>query len=403
MVWSWFCGQPLTHKLVGAFAGSDVAWPSSSCAETGRCEFRLSSEHIPDTWALVDVVEGFRFFQIGACSSTQSEVKAFVHSLGPSAMRPGFSGVALLAHRQTEGKGRRGRAWHDTAGGLAISFFFPERVLLPVRAEQDRKNNSRPSEAVTGMRPTCAEGSSSVLLDVGRKLALGLPVAVIQAISIIGSVTSPHTSCASRDHGVSCGSRPAFKVRIGWPNDFLIGSRKCGGMLIEVEEGLGVFAGVGINLVTAPDLYRFGEVGTAAKAEPRLQKGEGSPSSLRSTWNVEGDPSETSHEERVAGREAASLADIGVDTTASALGHMIVLRVVDLCRRMRAGLMFSALTQEWLGYAAEIGQRLCVRSGSQALTGTFVGLSNTGSMRLRLKETNQIVDIHAADWLHPDE
>lgn len=43
-----------------------------------------------------------------------------------------------------------------------------------------------------------------------------------------------------------------FAARVKWPNDLLLGDRKVGGILVE-ERGGSIVAGVGLNLVSAPD------------------------------------------------------------------------------------------------------------------------------------------------------
>ena len=102
------------------------------------------------------------------------------------------SGTVVIADEQTSGRGRHGRAWHSEPDtGLYVSI-----VLRPALAPEDLP-------VVT--------------------LALGL--ATVQAIQNIT--------------GLACDLR--------WPNDVLIDSRKCAGILTQME-GPAIIAGIGINV-----------------------------------------------------------------------------------------------------------------------------------------------------------
>jgi len=106
---------------------------------------------------------------------------------------------AIVAGRQTAGRGRQGRAWLSPAGNLFLS------VLL---------------------RPELAPASAGVL-----PLAAGVAAAE-----------------AAGEWGVD--------ARLKWPNDLLVGERKLGGVLVEASvgnEGRGtVVVGVGMNLGLDP-------------------------------------------------------------------------------------------------------------------------------------------------------
>lgn len=104
--------------------------------------------------------------------------------------------TAIVAKRQTAGRGRSGRAWTDVGDtGLSLSLLLPwpegpERVRLPV--------------------------TLGVLLAAGLSKSFGLD------------------------------------VRLKWPNDLLVGGRKLGGILVEArsgEDGEGyAVAGLGLNV-----------------------------------------------------------------------------------------------------------------------------------------------------------
>jgi BirA family transcriptional regulator, biotin operon repressor / biotin---[acetyl-CoA-carboxylase] ligase len=115
--------------------------------------------------------------------------------------------TAIVARRQTAGRGRSGRTWTDLGdSGLSLSLLLPwpegpERVRLPIA--------------------------------LGVLLAAGL----------------------SKEYGLD--------VRLKWPNDLLVGGKKLGGLLVEARagddgEGYAV-AGLGLNVrATRPDLEAAG-------------------------------------------------------------------------------------------------------------------------------------------------
>jgi BirA family biotin operon repressor/biotin-[acetyl-CoA-carboxylase] ligase len=102
------------------------------------------------------------------------------------------SGTVVIADEQTAGQGRYARPWHSEAGsGLYVSFV---------------------------LRPTLPPNELPILT-----LALGL--AAVDAIQ--------NTS------GLTCDLR--------WPNDVLIQSKKCAGILTQMD-GPAIIAGIGINV-----------------------------------------------------------------------------------------------------------------------------------------------------------
>ena len=107
---------------------------------------------------------------------------------------------AVVAERQTAGRGRQGRAWLSSAGNLFLS------VLL---------------------RPRLEAGSAGVL-----PLTAGVAAAE-----------------AAAEWGVD--------ARLKWPNDLVVGDRKLGGVLVEASAGRegieSAVVGIGINLALDPD------------------------------------------------------------------------------------------------------------------------------------------------------
>jgi len=112
-------------------------------------------------------------------------------------------GLAVLAGRQTAGRGSRGRSWESGAGNMALS------VLL------------RPGVAAaqSGMFPLLAG------------------VAVAEAIAE---------------------AAPDAKAMLKWPNDVLIEGAKCAGLLIDAAQAGNrvewLVIGMGINVAFAPDV-----------------------------------------------------------------------------------------------------------------------------------------------------
>jgi BirA family biotin operon repressor/biotin-[acetyl-CoA-carboxylase] ligase len=107
------------------------------------------------------------------------------------------AGSAVLARSQTQGRGRAGRAFESTPGGMYLS------VVL---------------------RPTLSAATWPLL-----------PLAVaVESASVLRGV--------------------GFDARIKWPNDIMIAGRKVGGILVESRLGAEPYAivGVGLNVESAP-------------------------------------------------------------------------------------------------------------------------------------------------------
>lgn len=101
--------------------------------------------------------------------------------------------AAVVADRQTAGRGRRGAAWWQPPGSLAVSLVVDGSVSLD------------------GPRPLWS-------------LACGIAVAeTVQALE------------------------PALEPRVCWPNDVEVDGRKLAGILVETAAGGRVIVGVGIN------------------------------------------------------------------------------------------------------------------------------------------------------------
>jgi BirA family transcriptional regulator, biotin operon repressor / biotin---[acetyl-CoA-carboxylase] ligase len=140
--------------------------------------------------ALGEHAQGFALNVREACESSNT---ALLHE----AERGAAHRTVLLCHRQTGGRGRRGRSWLSSPeGSLTFSLLwrFPPGAPLPM----------------------------------GLSLAVG--VAVARALETFG----------------------AKDVRLKWPNDLLLHGRKLAGILVDLHNGRGTPAGavigIGLNL-----------------------------------------------------------------------------------------------------------------------------------------------------------
>jgi BirA family biotin operon repressor/biotin-[acetyl-CoA-carboxylase] ligase len=104
---------------------------------------------------------------------------------------------ALRANTQTEGRGRTGRPWTSDQGGLWIS------AVLPCPGERSR----------------------------WAILPLAAGWAIIAALRELGA----------RD------------LRLRWPNDIMVGSRKLAGLLVERYHADSAVIGIGVNVFNAPE------------------------------------------------------------------------------------------------------------------------------------------------------
>lgn len=139
---------------------------------------------------------GFALEHRSSIGSTSAELaeRARVGERGP---------VWLVADEQTAGKGRRARGWASPPGNLYASLLLSE---------------PGPPEKVA-------------------QLSLVLALALHDAVSAFASDNAP-------------------AAKIKWPNDLMIGGRKCAGLLLEGGVAGGrpfVVAGFGINVVSHPE------------------------------------------------------------------------------------------------------------------------------------------------------
>jgi BirA family biotin operon repressor/biotin-[acetyl-CoA-carboxylase] ligase len=191
----------------------------------------------------------------------------------------------IMAARQTAGRGRAGRAWASERGNLYAT------LLLRLTCH-----------------PTAVPG-----------LSLLSGVAVYDAI-------------------VAAAGRPVPGLRLKWPNDVLIGSTKCAGILAESlvgREAVTVAIGIGINLAWHPaDL----------------------------------------------GREATHLAAHGVTSPPGAMLEFLSAAMERWLADWNNGAGFAAVRTAWLERTGAMGEACTVNTGTERIGGSFAGLDDTGSL-----------------------
>ncbi|HTR15732.1 MAG TPA: biotin--[acetyl-CoA-carboxylase] ligase [Acetobacteraceae bacterium] len=205
-------------------------------------------------------------------------------------------GLAVLARRQTAGRGRGGRAWSAPAGNLNLS------ILLRPRWE-------------------AAEAAQWALLA-----GVALHAAVAPLLS------------------------DPSALRLKWPNDLLLDGAKLAGILVESAIGPDgtldwLVIGIGVNIVAAPSLPE---------------------------------------------RPTTCLTRAGATPAPEYLADAILDRLAHW-RAMRASQGFAAIRAEWLRRAHPTGTPLTVRGAAMPLYGEFAGLTETGTLLLRVDGTVRAV------------
>lgn len=142
---------------------------------------RVSREALPNGWRLVLLQE---------TDSTNQELRRRRDS------DPG-EGLAVMAARQTSGRGRRGREWSSPEGNLYLSL----------------RLDSRPGGLATAAQLSFV--AAVALSDALREVA------------------------------------PHVPIRCKWPNDLLINGAKVSGILLESDDPY-VIVGIGVNLAWSP-------------------------------------------------------------------------------------------------------------------------------------------------------
>ncbi|HEY8874571.1 MAG TPA: biotin--[acetyl-CoA-carboxylase] ligase [Stellaceae bacterium] len=237
------------------------------------------------TEAVPTLPEGCRLHRFETLGSTNDEAKALARAGAPE-------GTLVWAGEQTAGRGRRGRTWLSPPGNLYLSL-----VLRPAGA---------PSRAA----------------QLGFVAALGLGDALAAL------------------------TRPAMELRYKWPNDLLVNGKKLAGILLESENAASdrvdfVVAGIGVNIIVAPDDVEFPATSLAAEGV------------------------------------------IGI-TPAVLLGGFV--RHFDIWARRWREAGFAPVRAAWLARASGLGERVRVRLERGTLFGRFLDLDDDGALVLEGEE-----------------
>ncbi|MBO9697143.1 MAG: biotin--[acetyl-CoA-carboxylase] ligase [Sphingopyxis sp.] len=198
----------------------------------------------------------------------------------------------LVADRQTAGRGRLGRAWGDGSGNFMGSTVVQLHASDPVAAT----------------------------------LALVAGVALARTVMALA---------------------PMVDFRLKWPNDVLVDGAKCSGILLE-RTGNAVVIGMGVNLVSAPEL---------------------------------------------PDRPTACLADKGASIDRDRFADVLAVAMVDALWTWRQEGVQS-IVRAWLPLGHPVGTPLHV--SEQGIDGVFDGLAPDGALRLRLGGGETML-IHAGD------
>ncbi|MCX7788409.1 MAG: biotin--[acetyl-CoA-carboxylase] ligase [Spirochaetes bacterium] len=175
--------------------------------EGSRNGYYLPKEHDPDLlcpWELEPY--GSRIEWFFKVTSTMEEAKRFSRT---NTHAPQTNPFYTIAETQTEGRGRFQRTWESPLGGIYFTLSIHRTIPL----------------AIVGRYPLLA---GAILVETLQAILPGL-----------SGASDPHAPLAK---GIS----------LKWPNDIMIGKRKLGGILLDMDvEGdtvTGIYLGIGINI-----------------------------------------------------------------------------------------------------------------------------------------------------------
>ncbi|MCG6857386.1 MAG: biotin--[acetyl-CoA-carboxylase] ligase [Salaquimonas sp.] len=243
---------------------------------------------------------GYRLIELDETVSTNSACL--------EAAQAGDSGYLWIrAEHQLSGRGSRGRSWTSGPGNL-----FASLLLI----------DPAPSVALANLTFVAALG-------------------VHEAIAALAVA-----------HGEDS------DIRLKWPNDVLVSSRKVSGILLESHEiNIGgkrrraIIIGIGINCMSHPH-----DVPTPA----------------------------------------TNLAVEGMTVSARDMMGRVALGVDNWLKRWDRGRNFDEIRRHWLSHATGLSKRIEVHLANRELTGIFEGIDETGMLRLRLDD-GQLTTISSAD------
>lgn len=229
---------------------------------------------------------GYRLEAFDSIGSTNAEALART--------RAGERGpLWLVTDRQTAGRGRRQRQWISPPGNLAATVLEVLDVAPPAAA------------------------------TLGFAAGLALEAA-LRTVSIESAMRS--------------GGAPGGGFALKWPNDVLAGGDKIAGILLEaenVERGLAVAVGMGVNVVGAP---------------------EGTP------------------------YPATSLAARGIAAGAGDLFAALSDAWAEFRAMWDDGRGFPAIRRRWLEVAAGLGGRIAVNTEGGTIEGVFETIDDAGCL-----------------------
>jgi len=206
----------------------------------------------------------------------------------------------FVTTEQTAGRGRRQRAWIAPRGNLASSVLEVMYV------------------------------SPAVAATLGFAFGLAHETA-LQRLSVEANLR-----LAGSDQ---------LKYLLKWPNDILVRGQKLCGLLVEAEAmtdgGLAVVAGIGTNIIAAP---------------------EGTPT------------------------PATSLAALGVNVGAEELFAALSDAWVEFRGIWDKGRGFAEIRKLWLERAFGLGERVAIQTGNATVEGTFDTIDETGCLIIRTAE-----------------
>src|SRR5258707_312583 len=236
---------------------------------------------------------GYRLFAFDQAGSTNAEAM--------SRARDGERGPAwVVTSGQTAGRGRRQRAWIAPRGTLASS-------VLEV-------------------------------MDVAPAVAATLGFA-------FGLAHETALRRVSLEANLRLAGSDQLKYLLKWPNDILVRGQKLCGLLLEAEAmpngGLAVVAGIGTNVIAAP---------------------EGTPT------------------------PAVSLSALGVHISAEELFGALSDAWVEFRGIWDNGRGFAEIRRLWLERAAGLGEKVAIQTGTTTVEGAFDTIDETGCLIVRTAE-----------------
>jgi biotin-(acetyl-CoA carboxylase) ligase len=180
-----------------------------------------------------------RVLVVEECRSTQDEAERLAE---------GRAGLLLVTRRQTQGRGRQGRSWHQNGQGVAATFVLDSRAFRASRTG-DRGTGSRGTgfQAMEGRAEVGSLGQQDALAMGGGTQA-GAMAWETGMLALAAGLAA-----AEAVQGALAGTNA--RVGLKWPNDVVAWSgpdrpdrpAKIAGCLIE-QRGRLALVGIGINV-----------------------------------------------------------------------------------------------------------------------------------------------------------